>query len=178
MGVKSDIATSVFLICIVVGVGVGIYSYFIGFPSASYDVRKAKQWLWKARASTDLEVMADYIQKGLNEIEDRHGNPCWWYATAETDFDVIKSVLQENINSAREIAATEEKGSYGYQRAIDNIEEAVIEVNMHLSATMDWITWKSVLSVFCFVIWCIVLVVSFLALIYSSIHRKETNHVF
>lgn len=125
---------------LLVGGVLGVHWMFVGKPGAVYDINKAQEWLWKARASTDLEVMADYMEKGLLEIEHRHGNPSWWFPTVSSDFDVIKAVIQENIDSAREVASIEEKGSYGYQRAIDNIEEATIEVNEHLDTTTIWLS--------------------------------------
>lgn len=133
------------LVCMVF---LGVYATVYVFPSTVYDIYKAQQWLMKARASTDLDVIANYITNALAEIQNRQGNPSWWFPTAKTDFGIIKAVLQENINSSREVAQTEAKGSYGYQRAIGNIEEIIIETNNHLGSAIKWLTTASLTTIF------------------------------
>jgi len=108
---------------IIIPIGTGIHFWYIGRPNSVYDIWKCKDYLWRARASTDLIEIANYFEKALNEIKDRHGNPKWYYPTPDTDFDLIKKTMKQTINNVIEIANKEEKGSYGYQRAIDNIEE-------------------------------------------------------
>jgi len=145
--------TGVLLVIGLIGI---VHALTFGFIAPVYDIRKSKEWLWKARASTDLNVMADYMDKALDEIKDRHGNPCWFFRTIETDFEIIKTILQQNIMAAREIALTEPKGSYGYQRAIDNIQEVIIEINEHLSICMDWLTIFSIPSIVQLILWIVI----------------------
>ena len=147
------VLVSAFITLIATGIILPIYTGFYSFPKTVYDIQKAQEWLWKARASTDLNQMAEYLQKGLDEIKHRQGNPCWYFPTAETDFTIIKNVLEENINSARDVAAKESRGSYGYQRAIDNIEEAIIETNEHLESTKNWLTILSKTTIIGVIVW-------------------------
>lgn len=73
----------------------------------------------------------------------------------DTDFDMIKSTLEQSISNTREIAQTEDKGSYGYQRAIDNIEEMIIELAGHLSLTARWIADYTPFNIMLLVIYII-----------------------
>ena len=156
---KKIVLVSALITLIAAGIILSTYTLVYAFPKSVYDIQKAQEWLWKARASTDLNKMAEYIQKGLAEIDHRQGNPCWYFPTAETDFGVIKNVLEENINSAQDVAAKESRGSYGYQRAIDNIEEAIIETNEHLEATQDWLTILSKTTISALIIWFVLFIV-------------------
>jgi len=104
------------------------------------DILQAKEYLWRARASINLVEMADYMDKAKTALAARTGNPNWLYHLPDTDFDLIKHDIQKNIEVALNISASEPFGAYGYQRAVDNVQEVCVELNSHLDAAITWCT--------------------------------------
>jgi len=161
--VKKDVALLLAIILAVVGIIVYAHYYLYGRTAMAADIVRAKEYLWRARSTVDLEIQADYMQKSLEALKDRTGNPNWLYGFPDTDFSLIKNDLQTNINMAREVAKNETKGSYGYQRAIDNMQEACVELNEHLDAAIGWCTdflpFNIILNVICWIVFIILVVI-------------------
>uniref|UniRef100_A0A6M3K1C4 Putative glycosyltransferase n=1 Tax=viral metagenome TaxID=1070528 RepID=A0A6M3K1C4_9ZZZZ len=138
---------------------VAAYSVIVGFavtyPSTIYDINKANGWLKQARSSTDIPEMTRYMELALTEIDGRTGNPAWIWATSQTNFDVIKEVIQTNIEASLDVAETEPRSSYGYQRAIDNLEEAIIDIQTNFNTALNWLTIISLGSIIQLAVWLI-----------------------
>jgi hypothetical protein len=137
---KNKIALSALAALAVFGIAIYAYYFAYGRNSMTLDILQAKEYLWRARASIDLDEMADYMNKAKSAIANRTGNPNWLFHLPDTDFDLIKHDLEINIQTALNISATETVGSYGYQRAVNNLEEVSIELNDHLDASIGWST--------------------------------------
>lgn len=137
---KNKIALSALGILAVLGIGVYTYYLAYGRNFMTLDILQAKEYLWRSRASIDLDEMADYMTRARTAINDRTGNPNWLYHLPDTDFDLIKHDLEVNIETANNISETETPGSYGYQRAVTNLEEVSIELNDHLNLAIQWST--------------------------------------
>jgi hypothetical protein len=130
-------------ILVIIGIlGIAVYGYYFAYGRNSMvlDILQAKEYLWRARASINLVEMADYMGKAETALGDRTGNPNWLFHLPDTDFDLIKHDLEKNIEAALNISMTEDVGSYGYQRAVNNLEEVCVELNSHLDAAIDWST--------------------------------------
>lgn len=64
-------------------IGLLAHYYTVGRISAVYDISITENYLWRARASLDLDEMADYMQLAYDKLEHRTGNPCWWFPTPD-----------------------------------------------------------------------------------------------
>jgi hypothetical protein len=137
---KEEVVFAAVVLLAIFGAAMYGYYFLYGRTAMVLDIINAKEYLWRARSSIDLEQQANYIEKALESLKGRAGNPNWLWRLPDTDFDLIKNDLAKNIAAAREIAKTETKGSYGYQRAIDNIQEVCIELNEHLDIAIKWCT--------------------------------------
>lgn len=137
---KNKIALSALVIIGFFGIAVYGYYFAYGRNSMVVDIMQAKEYLWRARASINLDQMADYMSRAETAIADRTGNPNWLFHLPDTDFDLIKHDLDKNIQTALNISATETPGSDGYQRTVNNLEEVSIELNDHLDAAIRWST--------------------------------------
>jgi len=145
-----------------------VYYFIYGRTALVLDIAYAKEYLWRARASIDLEEQARYMGESLKALEGRRGNPNWLWHLPDTDFDLIKRDLQRNIDMALNISKTESKGSYGYQRAIDNVEEVCVELNEHLDISIRWCTdFQPHVIIQNIIGWAVLIVVLFLALVWS-----------
>jgi hypothetical protein len=122
--------------------GISVYAYYFAYGRTAmvFDVCQAKEYLWRARACGDLEEIAGYMSKALKALEHRSGNPNWLWHFPDTDFDMIKHDIEANIKMALNVSKTEPMGSYGYQRAVDNLQEICVELNEHLDCAIDWLT--------------------------------------
>jgi len=138
--VKTSTYGLIFAILCVAGCSVYGYYFIYGKTAIVLDVYQAKEFLWRARASADLKQIADYMNKSLNALKNREGNPNWLWHLPDTDFGLIKKDLEKNVAMALNVSQTEEKGSYGYQRTIDNMQEICIELNEHLDCAIQWMT--------------------------------------
>ena len=137
---KNKVASSILIIIGVLGIVVYGYYFAYGRNSMVLDILQAKEYLWRARASIDLDEMADYMNKARTALASRIGNPNWLFHLPDTDFDLIKHDIDRNVQAAANISATETIGSYGYQRAVNNIQEVCVELNDHLDGTITWST--------------------------------------
>lgn len=137
---KNKIAISVLMVIAILGIAVYGYYFAYGRNSMVLDIMQAREYLWRARASINLVEMADYMNKAKTGLSDRTGNPNWLFHLPDTDFDLIKHDLDTNIQAALNISVTESVGSYGYQRAVNNLEEVCVELNSHLDIAIDWST--------------------------------------
>jgi len=161
----------------IVGVlGIVVYAYYFAYGRNSMvlDVLQAKEYLWRARASINLDGMADYMSKAKTAIVNRTGNPNWLFHLPDTDFDLIKHDIDENIQAAMNISATESMGSYGYQRAVNNIEEVSIELNMHLDGAIVWSTdWHPITLVLNAIAWSIFAATGIYLIVSARAYLKE-----
>ena len=161
----AGVMSVLFIVLGIMGAAVYIYHVSYGAKAITLDIHTAKEYLWRARSAVDLDKQADYMQEALESLDNRHGNPNWIWHLPDTDFELIKSDLQTNIDASREIASNETKGSYGYQRAIDNIEEICIELNEHLDVTINWsASYTPVNVVLNIVLWIVWLLAGIIAI--------------
>lgn len=112
------------------------YSYVI-YSSQVYPLDIAEDWIWRARASTDLAAMANYMEKALDQLATYHGNPCWFFPTPDTNYDYIKENIQECINSSFSFEG--EMGSMAYQQLVHNLQETILELEDHLNLSEGWL---------------------------------------
>jgi hypothetical protein len=137
---KGRVGLALTIIMMVIGGSVYAYYFAYGRTAMVYDVCQAKEYLWRARSCGNLEDIAAYMGKALKAIEGRSGNPNWLWHLPDTDFDLIKHDIQANMQVALNVSKTEPMGSYGYQRAVDNMQEICVELNEHLDCTIVWLT--------------------------------------
>jgi hypothetical protein len=164
-------------ILIIIGVlGITVYGYYFAYGRNSMvlDVLQAKEYLWRARASINLDEMADYMSEAKTAIADRTGNPNWLFHLPDTDFDLIKHDLDKNIQAATNISATEDIGSYGYQRAVNNIEEVCVELNTHLDGAITWLTdWNPTTLLLNVIVWAIFAATGIYLIVSARAYLKE-----
>lgn len=103
-----------------------------------YQAEIGREWLWRARATTDLADMAKYLNKSLDQLAPFNGNPCWWFAKPDTDFDLIKGNIIEVRDNAIEWSNLT-GGSLAYQQAVQNLQEVIIEIVEHLDGAIEWV---------------------------------------
>jgi hypothetical protein len=123
------IAAYVVLIILVIGQGFQFYG------DNQYEGNQAKEWMWRARATNDLNDMAKYLQKAETLLQDYHGNPAWLYPTPDTDFDLIRTNINESIMNCYKWS-TNATGDMAYQQAVHNLQETIVEVAEHLDSAL------------------------------------------
>lgn len=101
------------------------------YQSEQYDGIQAKEWLWRARATNDLNDMAKYLIKSEEILQDYHGNPGWPYPTPDTDFDFIRTNINETIMNCYKWSGNT-TSDYAYQQAVHNLQETIVEIAEHL----------------------------------------------
>lgn len=106
------------------------------YSDDAYSVSQAENWVWRARATNDLDDMANYTQKALNILEPYNGNPKWYFATPDTNYDYIKDNLREVIRNCESINATAD--DMAYQQAVSNMQETLVEIADHVNSTVYW----------------------------------------
>ena len=149
------------LIIILSAAGVIVYTHYFLFGRTAMvlDIRQAQEYLWRARASDNLEEIANYMNHALEALHNREGNPNWLWHLPDTDFNLIKHDLEKNIAMALNVSNHESPGSYGYQRCVDNMQEICIELNEHLDEAIRWSTdlnlFNIILNVICWAIYLI-----------------------
>ena len=140
-GVRTSILPAGCLVVCVILYGVAIVGIYDAGVNKSYPVKQAIEWNWRARATNNLLDMSTNLNRSLVLLEPFRGNPVWWFPTPDTDFDQIKLNIQETRNTAVVVASTEAIGSFGYQQAVQNLQETIIEINEHLDLTLWWFKW-------------------------------------
>jgi len=128
-------------IALVIGIlllGVAIAGSISIATGPKYQAEIGREWLWRARATTDLLDMSKYLNKSLDQLAQFHGNPSWWFAKPDTDFDLIKGNIEEVRNNAV-LWSNLTGGSLAYQQAVQNLQEVIIEIVEHLDGAIDWI---------------------------------------
>ena len=85
------------------------------------------------RATNNLVDMATNLNRSIALLVPFQGNPAWVFPTPDTDMDQIRLNLIESRDTALAVAATETIGSFGYQQAVQNLQETIIEINDHLA---------------------------------------------
>jgi len=171
---RNRVALSVLIIIGVLGIVVYGYYFAYGRSSMVLDVLQAKEYLWRARASINLDEMADYMSEAGTAIADRTGNPNWLFHLPDTDFDLIKHDLDKNIQAAIDISATESIGSYGYQRAVNNIEEVCVELNTHLDGAITWLTdWSPTTLLLNAIAWTVFAATGIYLIVSARTYLKE-----
>ncbi len=126
--------TTVLAIVIVVS-AVGVWN--VG-TTTTYPLRQAIEWDWRARATNNLVDMAMYLNRSIELLLAYHGNPAWIFPTPDTDLDQIRTNLVESRDTALAVAASETIGSFGYQQAVQNLQETIVEINEHLALAKGW----------------------------------------
>ncbi len=106
--------------------------------TTSYPLRQSIEWNWRARATNDLVDMAANLNRSIELLMPFHGNPAWIFPTPDTDLDEIRLSLVQMRDTALAVAANASIGSFGYQQAVQNLQETIIEINDHLSLTKGW----------------------------------------
>jgi len=123
------------LIAVFVVAAVGVWDAGV---NKTYPVRQAIEWNWRARATNNLIDMASNLNRSYAILGPYHGNPSWWFPTPDTDFDQIKANIRESRETALAVAANESIGSFGYQQAVQNLQETIVEINEHLELAKGW----------------------------------------
>jgi hypothetical protein len=135
MGMKANIAMLIiWIITIVIGVGASITHY----NDVTYQADQGKEWLWRARATNDLNDMARYLQEAENKLGQFHGNPSWWFPKPDTDYDLINTNIKEVIHNAQSFNATNQS-SFSYQQAVQNLQETIVEIVSHVDGANWWL---------------------------------------
>lgn len=106
--------------------------------NTTYPIRQAIEWNWRARATNNLLDMATNLNRSIALLEPYHGNPAWIFPTADTDLDQIRLNIIESRDTALAVAASESIGSFGYQQAVQNLQETIVEINEHLDLAKGW----------------------------------------
>lgn len=133
MGILSTI---IWIISLIVGILVMITS---AGSSPTYDTAKATDWVWRARATNDLNDMANNLNKAYDIIKDMEGNPVWLWPTPWTDIEQIKLNLQECIKNCETYSNLTDQ--MAYQQAVHNLQETLVEIADHLGAVSSWQYW-------------------------------------
>lgn len=123
------------LIVVFVVASVGLWDVGV---QKTYPIKQAIEWNWRARATNNLVDMASYLNRSLSILEAFHGNPAWWFPTPDTDLDQIRLNIRESRDTALAVATNESIGSFGYQQAVQNLQETVVEINEHLELAKGW----------------------------------------
>ena len=119
------------LLAVVIGIAsVGVWNVGV---TTTYPLRQAIEWNWRARATNNLVDMATNLNRSIALLVPFQGNPAWVFPTPDTDMDQIRLNLIESRDTALAVAATETIGSFGYQQAVQNLQETIIEINDHLA---------------------------------------------
>lgn len=149
----------------VLAMGLVIHFWVVGYPSAIYDINKARGWIDRAITTTDLNKQNVYLTNALAEIEQRNGNPAWWYPTRTTDFSTIKANIEQNIERNSEVAGLNAT-DYAYQRLIENNLRTYPTINANLGACADWVAHRTLTNIIMLGIFCIVFVALFVGIVY------------
>ena len=101
--------------------------------TTTYPLRQAIEWNWRARATNNLVDMAANLNRSIALLGPFHGNPSWIFPTPDTDLDQIRQNTVESRDTALAVASSEAIGSFGYQQAVQNLQETIVEINDHLN---------------------------------------------
>lgn len=115
--------------------GAGLWNVAV---NTTYPLRQAIEWNWRARATNNLMDMATNLNRSIALLEPYHGNPSWIFPTADTDLDQIRLNIIESRDTALAVAGNESIGSFGYQQAVQNLQETIVEINEHLALAKGW----------------------------------------
>jgi len=149
---KGAIAIMVCVGLVCVGQGFSFYQ------SEQYEAVQAKEWLWRARATNDLNDMAKYLGKSEDLLQDYHGNPGWPYPTPDTDFDFIRENINESIMNCHKWSGND-TSDYAYQQAVHNLQETIKEIAEHLDAAVGNMGSNPGMNPFGMVVWPMLVVV-------------------
>lgn len=123
------------LVVVFVIAGSGLWNVAV---NTTYPLRQAIEWNWRARATNNLVDMATNLNRSISLLEPYHGNPAWIFPTPDTDLDQIRLNLVESRDTALAVAASESIGSFGYQQAVQNLQETIVEINGHIELSKGW----------------------------------------
>jgi hypothetical protein len=132
------LAVAIYLIVIFGTIG----GYLVTYQNNQYQADIGKEWLWRARATNDLDDMAAYLERSLSYLDNYSGNPCWLYPTPDTNYDYIKTNIREVIENCNQWNDTQD--SFSYQQAVRNLQETIIEIAEHVDLANGWLTSPSV----------------------------------
>ena len=119
---------------------VGIY--LSTYQNNQYQADIGKEWLWRARATNDLDDMSNYLEKSLEYLDRYEGNPSWFYPTPDTDYNYIKTNIREVIENCNQWKGTQD--NFAYQQAVGNLQETIVEIAEHVSLANGWLTSPSI----------------------------------
>ena len=109
--------------------------------SQTYTESCARQWLYRARATNDLQDMATYLGNAEVMLKDYHGNPAWLYPRPDTDWDLIRQNINETAMNARKWSLANIT-DMAYQQAVHNLQETISQIADHINAA-DTAMWFS-----------------------------------
>jgi hypothetical protein len=145
------VANIVLLIVWILTIVAGFGLYYSHYSDVTYQADQGKEWLWRARATNDLEDMAKYLKIAEEKLEPYHGNPVWWYPKPDSDYDFIKTNIQEVIENAESFNTTAQN-DFSYQQAVQNLQETIIEIVDHVEIANGWLQWPPI-SAFIYTLW-------------------------
>lgn len=150
---KKAIVRGVILFLISVVVISGMWLDFMN--KDGYTINTAENWLWRARATNDLEDMAKYMKQALFVLDRFEGNPSWFYPTPDSDWTLIKQNIKENIKSAESLSH-QDPNSFAVQQMVHNLQETIIEIVDHLKGAGWWqynAPWRLAIEAFFGYLW-------------------------
>lgn len=124
----------------ILGVVVVGHYFAVGKVQMTYEEYQARAYLTLCKGTTDLATMQEYLQKTLNSLENKQGNPDWLYSLPGTDYANIKHTITKSIEMIDEVLETEEPNSYAYQRTVENILRSVDDTEGSLKSVISWKT--------------------------------------
>lgn len=130
----SYVCTAILVIVFLIA-GTGLWNVAV---NTTYPLRQAIEWNWRARATNNLVDMAGNLNRSIALLEPYHGNPSWIFPTPDTDLDQIRLNIMESRDTALAVAASESIGSFGYQQAVQNLQETIVEINEHIELSKGW----------------------------------------
>ena len=134
------------MITLILTVAVSLNAFIFVFPPMTYDISKAQAEMSKAEATSDLKLVATYMQNALEKVDHFTGNPGWWYPTVQTDWGRVKEAITSVISQASSM--NEPETSYAYQQMVHNLgDHQLPEIHSQLDSIADVMTTGSLSSV-------------------------------
>lgn len=120
---------------------------FHRYQSVVYRADKGIEWLWRARATNELNTMSESMSRGYDMLSNYSGNPCWFFPKPDTDYELINGNLLQNIKTCKEWAMSISRDNMAYQQAVQNMQETIVELVDHYKLADGWLwrTWWMVL---------------------------------
>lgn len=128
----------------------------INYSGKPYELDQSAEWVYRARATNDLNDMSKYLNESLKILEKYSGNPAWWFPKPDTNIDLIRSNIEECVRNCFEFNNLTD---FAYQQAVHNLQETELEIAEHLTLASGYAEGN-----IAYTIWGIVVALLFLTL--------------